>query len=81
MPIFVGFGCCNRYIILEFTADKVSIFWNLFILYMTINYIHLFCILLGVSQFCAVINPPQSCILAIGTTSKKLLPDPDSLKG
>ncbi|XP_061398194.1 dihydrolipoyllysine-residue acetyltransferase component of pyruvate dehydrogenase complex, mitochondrial isoform X1 [Musca vetustissima] len=35
----------------------------------------------GVSQFCAVINPPQSCILAVGTTSKKLLPDPDSLKG
>ncbi|XP_013111944.2 dihydrolipoyllysine-residue acetyltransferase component of pyruvate dehydrogenase complex, mitochondrial isoform X2 [Stomoxys calcitrans] len=35
----------------------------------------------GVTQFCAVINPPQSCILAIGTTSKKLLPDPDSLKG
>ncbi|XP_075153897.1 dihydrolipoamide S-acetyltransferase muc isoform X2 [Haematobia irritans] len=35
----------------------------------------------GVTQFSAVINPPQSCILAIGTTSKKLLPDPDSLKG
>lgn len=35
----------------------------------------------GVTQFCAVINPPQSCILAIGTTSKKLVADPDSLKG
>ncbi|TMW54830.1 hypothetical protein DOY81_000063 [Sarcophaga bullata] len=35
----------------------------------------------GVTQFCAVINPPQSCILAIGTTEKKLIADPDSLKG
>ncbi|KAH8413041.1 hypothetical protein KR009_007633 [Drosophila setifemur] len=35
----------------------------------------------GVNQFCAVINPPQSCILAIGTTTKKLVLDPDSLKG
>ncbi|XP_034098500.1 dihydrolipoyllysine-residue acetyltransferase component of pyruvate dehydrogenase complex, mitochondrial isoform X1 [Drosophila sulfurigaster albostrigata] len=35
----------------------------------------------GVNQFCAVINPPQSCILAIGTTTKKLVADPDSLKG
>ncbi|XP_030556832.1 dihydrolipoyllysine-residue acetyltransferase component of pyruvate dehydrogenase complex, mitochondrial [Drosophila novamexicana] len=35
----------------------------------------------GVNQFCAVINPPQSCILAIGTTTKKLVLDPDSDKG
>ncbi|SPP82009.1 dihydrolipoyllysine-residue acetyltransferase component of pyruvate dehydrogenase complex, mitochondrial isoform X2 [Drosophila guanche] len=35
----------------------------------------------GVNQFCAVINPPQSCILAIGTTTKQLVLDPDSLKG
>lgn len=35
----------------------------------------------GVTQFCAVINPPQSCILAVGTTEKKLVLDPDSLKG
>ncbi|KAI8121903.1 mitochondrial, Dihydrolipoyllysine-residue acetyltransferase [Lucilia cuprina] len=35
----------------------------------------------GVTQFCAVINPPQSCILAVGTTEKKLIADPDSLKG
>ncbi|XP_037928474.1 dihydrolipoyllysine-residue acetyltransferase component of pyruvate dehydrogenase complex, mitochondrial isoform X2 [Teleopsis dalmanni] len=35
----------------------------------------------GVTNFCAVINPPQSCILAVGTTSKKLLPDPDNIKG
>ncbi|XP_067623525.1 dihydrolipoyllysine-residue acetyltransferase component of pyruvate dehydrogenase complex, mitochondrial isoform X2 [Eurosta solidaginis] len=37
--------------------------------------------MMGVSQFCAVINPPQSCILAIGATTKKLVLDPDSLKG
>ncbi|KAM8716239.1 hypothetical protein ACLKA7_003167 [Drosophila subpalustris] len=35
----------------------------------------------GVNQFCAVINPPQSCILAIGTTTKKLVVDPDSPNG
>ncbi|EDW77888.1 uncharacterized protein Dwil_GK24306, isoform A [Drosophila willistoni] len=35
----------------------------------------------GVNQFCAVINPPQSCILAIGTTTKQLVLDPDNIKG
>lgn len=35
----------------------------------------------GVDQFCAVINPPQSCILAVGTTSKKLVIDDNSPKG
>lgn len=35
----------------------------------------------GVKHFCAVINPPQSCILAVGTTSKKLVLDPDNIKG
>ncbi|XP_050741666.1 dihydrolipoyllysine-residue acetyltransferase component of pyruvate dehydrogenase complex, mitochondrial isoform X3 [Drosophila biarmipes] len=35
----------------------------------------------GVNQFAAVINPPQSCILAIGTTTKQLVADPDSPKG
>lgn len=35
----------------------------------------------GVKQFCAVINPPQSIILAVGTTSKKLVVDPNSEKG
>ncbi|XP_023172756.2 dihydrolipoyllysine-residue acetyltransferase component of pyruvate dehydrogenase complex, mitochondrial isoform X2 [Drosophila hydei] len=35
----------------------------------------------GVNQFCAVINPPQSCILAIGTTTKQLVLDPNSDKG
>lgn len=35
----------------------------------------------GVTNFAAVINPPQSCILAVGTTTKKLVPDPDNVKG
>ncbi|KAJ8923342.1 hypothetical protein NQ315_001900 [Exocentrus adspersus] len=34
----------------------------------------------GVNNFCAIINPPQSCILAIGTTTKRLVAD-DSDKG
>ncbi|KAL3274517.1 hypothetical protein HHI36_015900 [Cryptolaemus montrouzieri] len=34
----------------------------------------------GIDQFCAIINPPQSCILAVGQTVKKLVPD-DSEKG
>ncbi|XP_064213492.1 dihydrolipoyllysine-residue acetyltransferase component of pyruvate dehydrogenase complex, mitochondrial isoform X2 [Tribolium castaneum] len=34
----------------------------------------------GVDQFCAIINPPQSCILAVGTTAKRLVPD-ESEKG
>jgi pyruvate dehydrogenase E2 component (dihydrolipoamide acetyltransferase) len=29
----------------------------------------------GIHDFAAVINPPQSCILAIGGTQKQLLPD------
>ena len=28
----------------------------------------------GIDQFIAVINPPQSCILAVGKTEKKLVP-------
>ncbi|KAJ8956653.1 hypothetical protein NQ318_014007 [Aromia moschata] len=34
----------------------------------------------GVNNFCAIINPPQSCILAIGTTTKRLVAD-DNDKG
>lgn len=37
--------------------------------------------MLGVDQFCAIINPPQSCILAIGTTVKRLVEDEKSEKG
>lgn len=29
----------------------------------------------GVKQFCAIINPPQACILAVGTTDKRVVSD------
>jgi len=29
----------------------------------------------GITNFSAIINPPQSCILAVGTSLKKVLPD------
>nr|XP_027199292.1 dihydrolipoyllysine-residue acetyltransferase component of pyruvate dehydrogenase complex, mitochondrial-like [Dermatophagoides pteronyssinus] len=32
----------------------------------------------GVTEFSAVINPPQSCILAVGNTEKRLVPDSDN---
>jgi len=35
----------------------------------------------GVKQFAAVINPPQSCILAVGTSEKRLIVDEESAKG
>jgi pyruvate dehydrogenase E2 component (dihydrolipoamide acetyltransferase) len=35
----------------------------------------------GVNQFCAIINPPQSCILAVGTSEKRLVIDENSEKG
>jgi pyruvate dehydrogenase E2 component (dihydrolipoamide acetyltransferase) len=35
----------------------------------------------GVDQFCAVINPPQSCILAVGTSQKKIIADSNNPKG
>lgn len=35
----------------------------------------------GVTQFCAVINPPQSCILAVGGTQHRIIADKDSEKG
>ena len=35
----------------------------------------------GVSHFSAIINPPQSCILAIGTTERKLVEDETAEKG
>ncbi|KAF2887497.1 hypothetical protein ILUMI_18676 [Ignelater luminosus] len=34
----------------------------------------------GVTHFTAIVNPPQSCILAVGTTQTRLVPD-DSEKG
>ncbi|WFD18154.1 dihydrolipoyllysine-residue acetyltransferase [Malassezia caprae] len=36
--------------------------------------------MMGTSHFTAIINPPQSCILALGTTEARLVPD-DSEKG
>jgi len=36
--------------------------------------------MLGISKFSAVINPPQSCILAVGKTAKKVVPDGDNFK-
>lgn len=35
----------------------------------------------GVSHFTAIINPPQSCILAVGATTQKLVPAPEEEKG
>jgi pyruvate dehydrogenase E2 component (dihydrolipoamide acetyltransferase) len=35
----------------------------------------------GITNFSAVINPPQSCILAVGGTQERLIPDPSSEKG
>jgi len=35
----------------------------------------------GVNEFNAIINPPQSCILAIGTTTQKLVLAPEEPKG
>uniref|UniRef100_A0A915IAP2 Acetyltransferase component of pyruvate dehydrogenase complex n=1 Tax=Romanomermis culicivorax TaxID=13658 RepID=A0A915IAP2_ROMCU len=32
----------------------------------------------GVKNFSAIINPPQSCILAVGSSEKRLIPDPDA---
>ena len=29
----------------------------------------------GVKHFCAIISPPQSCILAVGAAEKKVVPD------
>ena len=35
----------------------------------------------GISHFTAIINPPQSCILAVGATSPALVPAPEEEKG
>jgi len=35
----------------------------------------------GITNFSAVINPPQSCILAVGCTSPRVIPDAGSEKG
>lgn len=35
----------------------------------------------GVKNFAAIINPPQACILAVGTTEKRLVPDENADAG
>lgn len=35
----------------------------------------------GVDSFTAIINPPQSCILAVGSTQPRLLPSVNSENG
>lgn len=35
----------------------------------------------GIDNFTAIINPPQSCILAIGQTSSKIVPDASEERG
>jgi len=35
----------------------------------------------GINHFTAIINPPQSCIMAVGGTEKKLVPDESNEKG
>jgi len=35
----------------------------------------------GIKSFTAIINPPQSCILAVGTTEQKLVPDSNTETG
>jgi len=37
--------------------------------------------MMGIDSFTAIINPPQSCILAIGGTEKKLVLDASAEKG
>jgi pyruvate dehydrogenase E2 component (dihydrolipoamide acetyltransferase) len=34
-----------------------------------------------VTQFTAIINPPQSCILAVGSTQATLIPAPEEERG
>ncbi|ELT91542.1 hypothetical protein CAPTEDRAFT_180594 [Capitella teleta] len=35
----------------------------------------------GIKNFSAIINPPQACILAVGTSEKVLVPDESHEKG
>ena len=35
----------------------------------------------GIDHFTAIINPPQSCILAVGATQAKLVPAPEEERG
>lgn len=35
----------------------------------------------GIEHFTAIVNPPQSCILAVGSTQAKLVPAPEEERG
>lgn len=35
----------------------------------------------GITDFTAIINPPQSCILAVGSTQPTLVPAPEEERG
>lgn len=35
----------------------------------------------GIDHFTAIINPPQSCILAVGSTQATLVPAPEEERG
>ena len=35
----------------------------------------------GIKQFTAIINPPQSCILAVGATERRIVVDEQSAQG
>ena len=37
--------------------------------------------MMGVKQFTAIINPPQSCILAVGSARKEFIPDENQENG
>jgi pyruvate dehydrogenase E2 component (dihydrolipoamide acetyltransferase) len=37
--------------------------------------------MMGIDHFTAIINPPQSCILAVGSTQPKLVPAPETDQG
>ena len=37
--------------------------------------------MMGVSNFSAIVNPPQAAILAVGSSEKKVIPDPESESG
>ena len=37
--------------------------------------------MMGTSHFTAIINPPQSCILAIGQTEVRMVPDDEAEQG
>ncbi|GAA51535.1 pyruvate dehydrogenase E2 component (dihydrolipoamide acetyltransferase) [Clonorchis sinensis] len=35
----------------------------------------------GISSFCAIINPPQACLLAVGNTQQQIFPDENTSSG